>query len=239
MGSGSINFDEISDEELNKYCESQFGGTDEYEERKFAHKLSSELKSINNDLKQASVLCNRVSREIKTYNSVSSAVTVKKIMVNIKTAWEKCSNFMQHAGLNEKHDSFILPESDSLINSNDIVISSISNGYNIVLPRLIPHKDLAPFIPDYIESYRVPIHNALKKKFPDNRPMFLDKCEILILHHFETERDLIDYDNFDYEHLLNCLALFFLQDDSPIFYRLIIDGTVDGKNYTEITLRQQ
>ncbi len=239
MGNGSINFDEMSDEELNNYCDSQFGGTEEYEDKKFTHKLMAEIKSVNSDLKTASISCTRVANELRQYNSVSSAATVKKIMSNIKTAWEKCSNFMQLAGFENKQEGYFYPESSSLMDSKDIVIKRIPDGYNIVLPRLVPHRKLAPFVPDYIESYRMPIYNALKREFPGNRPLFLNRCDILIFHHFETESSLIDYDNFDYTHLLNCLTSFFLTDDSPKYYRLIIDGAVDGKNYTEVSLRQQ
>jgi hypothetical protein len=240
MGSGSINFDELSEEELNNYCDSHFSGMEEYEDKKFVNKLSSEIKSVNNDLKLASSLCSRVTKDLRNYDTISSAVTVKKILVNIKTAWEKCSDFMQHADLEAKNKGYIYPESNSLMDSKEIIVTRIPEGYNITFPRLIPHRKLAPFIPDYIESYRMPIYNALKREFPNKRPLFVDvKCDVLIFHHFATENDLIDYDNFDYTHLLNCLASFFLTDDNPKYYRLIVDCAIDGRNFTEVTLRGQ
>lgn len=233
----SDDFMEISDEELEEYIKGQFGGTEEYEAIKQSESISGDIRYIDGKLKKAVSVDKRLLKELETYKRITSLKLIPELIGNIKMAWEKSAALHKYVDDDKKNADFVYPESSLLMNSNDITINKTDSGYSIILPVLIPHRKMAPLIPNYIESYRMPIYNALKRKFPDKRPLFKEKCNVSILHHFETERDMIDYDNFDYTHLLNCLASFFWTDDSPKYYRLMIDGIVDGRNYSEIALK--
>ena len=232
-----IEFLEISEDEFKEYCDSQFNGSEEYENNHRLQGLLEILSSGSYNLKKATSIIGRIEKEIKVYNEFSSVKLSNELLLHTKRAWESISKFASKTMVVKDDNNFLIKENDLLMNSKDIAIDKIDDGYHIVLPVRIPHRKMASFIPDYAGSYRMPIYNALKKAFPNRRPLFLNKCNILIVHHFNNEEDMIDYDNFDYTHLLNCLASFFLTDDSPKYYRLSIDGEVDGKDFTEIYLK--
>ena len=231
-------FTEMTPEELQSYCDSQFSEMEEYEKLKFSDALIKEIKSISSDLKKASGISGRIEKELRMYGNIASDKLTLELLNIIKNAWGKCASLKNKTDV-RINQGFLFKESDFLMKSSDIKIEKNNTGYHIILPILIPHKKMAPFIANYAESYRMPIYNALSKRFPDKRPLFLEKCDISIIHHFKTESELIDYDNFDYTHLLNCLASFFLTDDSPKYYKLSIDGTVDGNNFSEIYLTRE
>ena len=227
-------FEELTDEELNKYVDDHFAGTDEFKEQERKKRKEGILKSIKKNTKDLSSL-SEVYKGIPRNNPELLAASAGQMLSISKTLWDKCYQLRASVPAGRTGGRYG-DDLEGIFKSSEIKAEKLENGYiHIVLPSLIPHKKMKESIPRYADNYRMPLYNALSRVFPTVKPVFSCRAAVLITHIFDGD-SLVDYDNFDYVHLLNCIADFFLVDDSPLYYSLHINAKQGDFPHTEVHL---
>ncbi len=227
-------FYEITEEEIGKYISDIAGDSEEYKEMLLTNTKLSKIKEIEHESQIIQEEISNAKSKIVNYECRGVNQCYNKMFSAIKAIWQNLRWLYQERipsveyGYGMNYDFFM--------DTKDINICEIDGAHRIILPTLIPRRKDSSKIPEYANNYRVPIHDALERKFPGRRP-YQNRACIIIVHLFSDKqgsRPIIDYDNFDYSHLINCLASFFLVDDDPNYYSLHIVGKSADKEHTEV-----
>ncbi len=230
---------EIGDEELSSYVDVMLSGEEEYETKKRASSYASRLEDMDQSVK----MIERSLSSLKVHFSPFVRDLANKgclsLIKHIKKLWSDSYWLLTHTGSKDVSASALARTSEelSLMESDDISIDRIGEWrYKITLPILLPKNDMIGLLPDYADGFRRPLFNALKSMFPSRRPKYTCRAALLVLSVFADPADVVDYDNFDIRHLINCVAYYFLTDDSPIYYSLHMEYSMGDTSHTEIYL---
>ena len=225
-------FKELSQEELNRYIEEMAGGSEEYIKKQKADRIFLKISEIKKHIKQLSDSCEEFRRQYK----MNSSVNLTSYLTGMQLLYKKIGECLYWFGdnISDVEDYKTGISLNPLMDSRKIKIEEYNGIYRILLPSLIPHKKMKQMIPDYAINYRTPILEALFGYFGDTRPKLGDKACMVIIHCFKDGDRVVDYDNFDYTHLINCLASYFLIDDDPEHYTLHVAGSKGNESHSEI-----
>ena len=222
-----IKLQALTEEELSKYVDDSIGGSEEYDLIQRDRRAKEEIKRIETAVRRVEDYIKSARNRYNDGDHAGFAEAMAGITKSTKTIWNLSYNLSELTG--EKNVS--LPTGGKmsfLMDENKIKVERLNKDvdiWKITLPILLPRKKMSAAVPGYADSYRVPIHHALEREFPGKRPRYYDcKVDVVVRHLFGEGQKNIDFDNFDYSHLLNCLAAFFLTDDSPTFYNLHFTG---------------
>ncbi len=204
------------------------------------NELLNRLNEIEKEITKLMVNIRNINIMCKIYEEVASIEEIEKmsdpaltqILITIKHVWNCIESIYRIQNYEEKIsiiNSFIFDEELIEITEKDGV-------WRIKLPSILPRKKQRKNIPNYTSAYKVPIIRALASKGPKNKPLQGRKAVLMIIYNFGPDRKIIDYDNFDYVHLINVLTAFFIDDDSPDYYDLIFTGRSADKSFTEILI---
>lgn len=225
--------DEMSEEALEKYIKDNLAGDEDYEKWVKQNKRYQSAKELHSKAECIKKTSNELLKSFEIPGMApSEAMYVNKMLYEIKKIWSILIS-LQDVGKKSVDDG--LSFKSSLMDSKDITIDRIGEDvYKMVLPIILPNKKHKKFIPDYDNSYRIPIYEALKRTFPGKRPRYDRRVAIVVISCYSKEQPLSDYDNVDVTHLINCLASFFLTDDGPMYYSLHMYGREAEKSSTKV-----
>lgn len=229
-------FDEMPENEIDRYVKESIKNSEEYEYYQKRNSNTKKTKSIKTGLAKMYEISESLDTDFDLYDGKNSSAYINKILSELKSVWGQLLSLQLTAKDSKEKALCYINESDVFMRSKEIAIKTSGSRIHIILPVLIPHKKMVKMIPDYANAYRSPIFNALKREFPGKRPVYEDRVCMIIVNNYKEKDNMIDYDNHDYSHLINCIAGFFLKDDSPEYYDLHITGRVGESSYSEIFL---
>lgn len=116
------------------------------------------------------------------------------------------------------------------------------SSFRIVFNELLPTRFKGKTSGE-LYLYRKKIFNKYYPLFEDyfnNNPTerFSRKVDIIFIHHFESEREVRDPDNFDIKQILDILSSFLLRGDSLLHCKISIDGIMDSETFSEIIIKE-
>lgn len=229
-----VNLMELTEDEVNEYIESAVGQT---QQEKDDILLSQLLKKLDNTLKAV----DRTSQKIKFINEL----LISRDSSKLQNAGKECVESINalHTGVNNlsvvltnigyKKDAFV-----EISEKENVYFENLpDNVFHIVFDSLLPKK------PKTIENnmlnqykiVRARYLNAFTEYFKDKRYAVYDKKAVIcFIHHFSTEHNVRDHDNFEIKFIIDALATYLLVDDSSKYCSHYMDYVLDKKDYTEI-----
>ena len=229
----------MSTEDIDEYLKEIAKGDNEYEKNIELDSKIAVVKEVRNNIESSAKMSSMLLKEYNLCDGLKEGSYIRELLSLTKKNWELLKRLYETSDHKDalRYDERAIGN-DMIMNGDDIIIDKGYNGYHIIFPVLLPRKKMQRLVPDYANSYRMPIYNAFMKHFGNKRPFFNTKVSVLIVHNFSGTQNFIDYDNFDYSHLINCLSGFFIRDDDPDYYDLHIYGraTKEDHSYTELFL---
>ena len=224
---------EMTEDELESFIKSSMSGEEEYEKTARTNKRHQQAVGL---VKKIESLLDTGEALVRTYEvpgkASEEAADIDKMLFKTKSIWEELFSMQVVTKESINEDSRI---DKTLMDPDNISVEEIEKDiYKISLPIVLPNKKHRRFIPNYDNAYRMPIYESLRRAFSGIRPRYDEKVSVIISYTFPDTQKITDYDNIDTVHLLNCLASFFLIDDSPTFYNLHACGRVGEESRTDV-----
>ena len=117
------------------------------------------------------------------------------------------------------------------------------DGYHIIFNELLPERFKGKTASE-LALHRNKIFNKYYPLFEEHfsrveEEKYRCKVNIRILHHFKSESEVKDPDNFDIKQILDYITTYLLLGDSLSHCSLQIEGTLDSDTYSEIYIYPQ
>lgn len=187
--------------------------------------------SIRKKLKKISSIMDDISLYIESgYTSFADESSVKLVEEGIMLS-DSIKRFASAIGSNP----------DTSISRIAIPVSVTmeeNDTCSIKFGQLLPHKpkrgckvkDNNDICNAYLEGFYKEM-----QKFKDI-PEYTEPVVICFIHHYKSERDMVDHDNYDIKPFIDAICVKFLHDDGPKWCSYYMDYVMDNASFSEIKI---